>query len=187
MILPIKSGRITGHFDDPSKSDPTRIHGALDVVDPEPDGGDIVAPISGDAMGWIAHRPASTMFWPELPYCHGRRCSFANYFYDMFGGVIILTGWDGHTHIITHSYGRQLTHPASIFFNWAWVEEHKDARWPIFGLYSAVVPVEKGEIIGRVGSAGFSTGKHVHWEVHRTTVWQPHVERIDPEQHLEAE
>lgn len=184
MILPIKGGRITGHFNDPSKSDPNRIHGALDVA---PDNlRDIVAPVNGVVMGWIAHRQEPGTYWPELPHFYDLDFPFANYFYDMFGGVIILQRNNGETHIITHSYGRQLTERPAPFYNWRWIEEEKVTRWPIFGLYSSRTVVEKGEVIGRVGNAGFSTGAHVHWEVHPTSDWHSHVNRIDPEQHLET-
>jgi hypothetical protein len=182
MRLPIPGGRISGRFNDPSKSDPKRIHGALDVAPVH--SRDLVAPEDGIAFGWIARRtPNGPQYWPGRPDVHGETFPFANYFYDMFGGVVIVRTAVGRTHVLTHSFGRQLTQH-SIFEHWGWAEEAAKERFPIFGIFSEQVPVAEGDVITRVGDAGFSTGAHVHWETHPSYAWAEHKQRIDTEFHF---
>ena len=189
FTYPVPGGTITGRFNDPSVATPSRIHGALDIAPTKQR--DIVAPERGLLHAWVAIRPQEGMLWPADPFVHQRGYAFANYFYDMFGGVLVLqvpdpsTGAVSRTHVITHSYGNQL-------FNWRpfanvrkhWVEQPADDRFPIFAVYTDQILVSDGDVIGGVGNAGFSTGSHIHWEVHTGATWNAHRNRIDAEEFL---
>lgn len=181
---PVK-GRITAAFDQPrplGAEKPTHIHGAVDIAASV--GTPIYAPEPGLAFYWVAMRPEPGKFWPKMPrlYRHEiKSFPFANYFYDMFGGVIVLRAPDMRTHLITHSYARQLFNLGTMrhMRKW-WVEESADKRFPISAVYSETRSVDEGDVIGYVGNAGYSTGAHIHWEVHPSYSWYRHEDRIEP-------
>ena len=155
-------------------------HGSVDLGAPKST--PIKAPESGVAFGWMSTRPEGGMYWPELPVINELPMYFRNYFYDTFGGVLILMA-KNHTHIITHSYAKQIFE-SGIFEECHPVEEKKDCRFPIMAWYTELKEVREGEVIGRVGNAGYSTGPHIHWEIHDGVMWQRWEDRINPEMWL---
>jgi murein DD-endopeptidase MepM/ murein hydrolase activator NlpD len=187
MTYPVPAGKTTGRFNDPSKSGRKGIHGGLDIGAPL--GSPIVAPETGSAFAYFARRtPDGTRYWPEFLELHGRGFPFLNYFYDMYGGIIVLKAHNGNprrirrTHIFAHSSQRQLFTKPPFGDRERWpIEESAYIRYPIFGWYSEQIIVEEGQTIGHVGNSGFSTGPHVHWEMHEGFTYQKHEERIDPE------
>lgn len=189
FVFPVPGGRITGRFDDPSVASPTRIHGAIDIA-PLHDN-TIIAPEGGFLHAWVSVRQVEGDTWPRTPTIHGKPYDFSNYFYDMYGGCLILvvedpsTGAVSRTHILTHSYGNQIFNrfPFSDVKK-HWVEQHADDRFPIFAVYTDRVLVREGDMIGHVGNAGFSTGAHVHWEIHHGYQWNTHRLRMDPQEGL---
>lgn len=201
---PIKNGVITTPFDQkrplsvPLK-DRNHVHGALDIA---PRGDDnIYAPVSGFAWVYKAKRdpirfdknnePVYGSYWPTIPVIHGRPLPWCNYFYDMFGGVIFLEETDArdqiiNTHLICHSWQNQLFNMLPFCnVDSHTIEEAAQKRGPIDGIYSDKIKVKEGDIIGRVGSAGFSTGEHIHWEIHPGRSWAKHEERIHPKKYME--
>lgn len=153
------------------------VHGAIDIG--APTSSPIKAPESGSAFGWMSTRPEEGMYWPEIPIVNDFQMHFRNYFYDTFGGILVLLA-KNNTHIITHSYAKQIFE-SRIFEGCHPVEEKKDSRFPILGWYTELKEVREGEVIGRVGNAGYSTGSHIHWEIHPGSEWYPHKKRINPE------
>lgn len=153
-------------------------HGAIDIS--APIGTPIHAPEKGEVFAWCSYRIKPGQVWPNAPVINGGANSFCNYFYDTFGGVLILRSADTmRTHIITHSYGNQLFNKG-IYQNAHYIEQREDDRFPIHGFYTSLTEVKEGAIIGYVGNAGYSTGAHIHWEIHHGRTWQRWESRIDP-------
>ncbi len=152
-------------------------HGAVDLgaVVSTP----IEAPEAGEVFVWCAFRAEPGAYWPHVPHVNGVLNTFRNYFYDTFGGVIILHAHK-RTHIITHSYTNQLFNKGLFTFGGT-VEEAADKRFTIHGIYSKRVDVKRGALIGYVGNAGYSTGAHVHWEIHHGRAWERWGDRVNPE------
>lgn len=154
-------------------------HGAIDIAAPVAT--PIRAPEDGTAFAWCAYRTTPGTYWPDMPTVNGLLHHWCNYFYDTFGGVIVLQSKDfQRTHIITHSYGNQLFNKG-LYRGANYVEQKDDCRFPIHGVYTEIKTVGHGETIGYVGNAGYSTGPHIHWEIHRGMRWNRWENRINPE------
>jgi hypothetical protein len=154
---------------------PTHVHGAIDLA--VPTGSEIYAPESGLLYyHWqVRTKPDMTSDW----YWDDRRWyAFSNYFFDVWGGLLILEAYTGRTHVFAHIEGDcifgELGRRASDI-------EYRDAEGVHFisNLAHPVMTLE-GDRIGRSGNAGFSTGPHIHWEIHNKRVWTPHENRVDP-------
>jgi len=116
---------------------------------------------------------------------NGSTFPFMDYTYDTYGAVVMLMAYSGRVHLFAHSYFNQLFRsPIYPSIRWAYKEQRKDARWPMEILHTFEQPLEvkEGAVIGVSGNAGFSTGPHVHWEIHpEWGVKAPYADRIDPE------
>lgn len=191
MICSPLHGTVTANFkqERPLKGrteENAHIHGAVDIA--APIGRRIIAPEGGFLRVWLARRTPEGGYWPEAIYpfhigggqSRNAYFPFQNYFYDMYGGIIVLRNTT-RTHVICHSYGDQLF-DKGVFreTNIHWYEEKRKARFPMIAIYSSEIEVQAGETIGFVGDAGYSTGPHIHWEIHNGYRWQEHENRIDP-------
>ncbi len=184
MVKPVE-GRVTAGF---SQARPLRAvvkthpHGAIDIGAPV--GTPIVAPENGSLYYFKAVRGEENVRWHEVRWLNGV-FEFQNYFYDMFGSVIILVGSkSGLWHVFTHSYWNQLYNNGVVpKENMVYQEQREDARFPIFCYHNLESPVKvyRGVQIGAVGNAGYSTGAHVHIEVHNGR-YQRHKDRLNPEE-----
>jgi len=163
----------------------SHIHGAIDIGCPI--GTDIWAPEKGQVYYQFLIRKGSgyqNLYWED-----GNLYAFRNYFYDTFGGLIIVEGEEtGLTHVFAHIYVNQLFNkPWALRRNYDFKEVEKDDILAFnFLSKEHKVSVENGEKIGESGNAGFSTGAHIHYEIHRGRSWEKHEERVDPEK-LHAE
>ena len=193
MLKPI-DGIITADFNQPRPlSNPgDHIHGAIDI---QGNVNDIIkAPEDGKAFCYVGIRPKTGKYWPEMIQLHGLNFPYLNYFYDLYGGIIVLQVFDSterniiRTHVITHTYGNQIFNK-SVFRKYSsytnyWYEEKKDCRFPIIAHCTSIINVVKGANIGLVGNAGYSTGSHIHWEIHHGYKWERYEDRINPEDHI---
>jgi len=191
MIKPVK-GPIKTPFDEMRPWDnPTHKHGGIDIGAPV--GTEIVAPEDGLLFAYYALREKDGDYWPAgeaprvdggLPDCGIVPFPWRNYFYDMFGGILILYSLDGkRVHIFAHCHINQLeNNPLFLPRLWDFNEERKKARWPILCRHTLnnPIPVVAGQTIGKVGDAGFSTGPHLHWETHNGWQWTKWEDRPDP-------
>lgn len=192
MIKPVKNGTITADFDQRRplsvpEEDRSYNHDATDfgLI---PRGTDIYAPESGTMFCWTAYRKEGDERWPELPVVHGKPFTFANYFYDIYGGIIVLQVHLDHnvirTHIIAHTYANQIYNHLFKGEYSPTIEEKKDNRFAIHGQYTKKIEVKAGDKIGEVGNAGYSTGPHIHWEIHPGNRRYNHGERLNPEDYI---
>ena len=175
-------GRITTDFYEPrplSKPIEKRdhVHGAIDIGVSM--GTPILMPEDGRLWRWAAFRYEQGEVWPEMPILIDYGNSFCNYFYDTFGGIIIVHSADElRTHIIAHLYCNQLFNRFDQRVHY--IEEKKKARFAIHGLFTESHEEKEGSVIGYVGDAGFSSGPHVHWEIHHGSRWEKWESRINP-------
>lgn len=182
MMKPI-DGVLTSGFHEPRPlhNPGQHIHGAIDLAAEV--GTPIYAPETGALMAWASYRSEVGETWPRLP----EEFPWANYFYDVYGGLLVLfvpnEGRTLHTHIIAHCYSNQLFNK-SVWQQRYYVEQREERRFPLHALYTATKFVKKGEAIGAVGNAGYSTGSHIHWEIHPGARWSKHEDRINPEEYL---
>lgn len=180
MTLPVKGGRITASFDQPRPlSDPGKwIHGAIDIA-----GGDgiVRCPVDGIVRALVFIRPDLRFEWPrhEKKSIQQEPCN--RYFYDTYGGMIVIEAIDKKYHILSHFYISQLQ---DAFGQLLITEQQADARFPAFMLSSATRYMDAGTPLCRMGNAGYSTGAHLHWEIHPTKSIYPHRNRVDPTEYI---
>lgn len=182
-----KGYRITAGFDQPRplslpENQRTHRHSAYDYTAPDmtiyaPESGTVyyVAMIRGDNKRGLNN--VSQTGWPFF--------FVGNYFYDVYGGIVILVSSDGkRTHLMTHSYRNQLFTQRDVTPE---VDESSvDERFPVCIEHTFNKPrwAQGGSPICRIGNAGFSTGAHVHHEVHPGAKVAPYRDRIDWEEFI---
>lgn len=84
----------------------------------------------------------------------------------------------------THDYGKSSSCGCGGGYGNYVVIEHSDGKTSLYGHLSAVYVnygdyVSTGQLIGRVGSTGYSTGPHLHFETKYSTIWD-HSQRYNP-------
>jgi hypothetical protein len=161
----------------------THNHGAWDIAAPV--GAPIAAPEAGYLYYCAFFRPPNS---PKRIDVVAKKIimpfDFRSHYYwaDIYGPMIILQSTT-LTWVITHSYMNQLYNRGiGASMRWDYVEEDDDGRWPIcaWHTFGNKLRVDEGERIGYVGNAGFSTGPHIHMEVHKGKSWNNWKDRIDP-------
>ena len=164
-------------------------HGAIDIAPKKEDIRKPMIPIvaaeNAAAFAWCAFRPARDLLWPKMPVINDIGMAFCNYFYDVYGGIIVMMA-GGRTHIIAHSWQDQLF-DKGIFKHLHTFEEKAVKPFPIHAVYSDLVEVKEGDVMAYVGNQGLSTGKHVHWEIHPGRSYVKWGKRIDPEKWLKGD
>lgn len=186
MVFPVKRGEVTVGFDQMRplsvpKERRTHPHGAIDIAAPV--GTAIRAPEDGVVHYFAAVRQSIKRTMAELELLMPFDMRGHHYFYDTYGAIILVLGDSGHTHVMCHSYLNQLYNQAPMRLRWTYTESAKEERWPLMAWHTFEDPVfvQRGQTVGSVGSAGYSTGPHVHYEIHHGHTWQSHAERLRPE------
>lgn len=190
----IRKGIITTGFEEmrPLNLPPEKrwhVHGALDLA-----GGDgiIRAPARGTAQGVVIFRsPGGAWGAPGIDEkSEILEFPWRDYWYDIYGGIIVLYEPKGRMHILAHIWASQILnsqpHPAQFPFRYAYyIEERETTRYPCHMMLTETVEVKEGQPLARVGNAGQSTGPHVHWEIHhQADRLNDYPLRINPEEYL---
>ncbi len=186
MILPVK-GRVSAAFDEmrPLSVPPesrNHFHGAVDIA---ADVNTLIfAPEDGLLYVLCILRSNIHESWNEMEWRDGEKFPFQNYFYDLYGSLILLVGSEtGYFHIFCHSWWNQIFNKNIVDkYSVIYQEESTVERFPIKAYHNLALPQQarEGDVIGYVGNAGFSTGPHVHYEIHDNK-YQRYEDRIDPE------
>jgi len=178
MTFPVDAPwRLSAGFDELRPlANPRRPHGAVDLA--VPIGTAIRAPEPGICYWHLQIRHgegAHDLYWPD-----GVWFAFSNYFYEVFGGLVIFEGWKSKlTHVFAHLAGRDIVrmlnmHKAEISYD-------EDRISYLFSNLRRGVATEEGTIIGYSGNAGQSTGPHIHYEIHNRRHYTAHADRQRPE------
>jgi murein DD-endopeptidase MepM/ murein hydrolase activator NlpD len=178
MVWPLPGNvKITAGFHDqrPVLNPGEHVHGAIDIS--TKNGSPIIAPERGKLIMYFARRPKDGVYWPSGEMNH---FPYRNYFYDMYGGLLVLKGDSGFTHVFTHIYMNQMHNKEQ--HDWAYIEEKANERFPIFCMIAGEIEVLKGAKIGVTGNSGFSTGSHCHYEMHKGFKYQKHIDRPNPQE-----
>lgn len=159
-------------------------HGSWDIAAPA--GTPVLAPEPGRLYYFCAWRPDLSRRMRELKLSDAPfDMAGYHYFYDTYGALIILIGDSGKAHVICHAWLNQLynDNPTGNNIRWTYRESPKVERWPLACLHTFhdTNVVMSGEHIGAVGSAGLSSGPHIHYEIHPRAVWTESEKRIRPE------
>ena len=186
MTFPVKGNyRITSAFHEPrplSKPLEKRDHphGAIDIA--VPTGTPIYAPEIGEVEWHVQFRRGRAYHDIYRPYEGGAKYAFRNYFYESFGGLCVLYGFSGRTHVFAHIeattiFDRFRATGAQHFYT---EDKNGDTSFYLFVNWRDLVDVKEGDLICESGNAGYSTGPHIHYEIHKGKEWIQHRERIDP-------
>jgi len=195
-MIPVRGGTITTPFDEmrPLSVPPerrTHIHGALDIA-----GGDmiVISPVEGEAQGFVIFRgiePGNKIrAWGVGEKPDILALPWREYYQDIYGGIItIIERGTKRLHILAHFWpSKIINHDPEFggpFHSIYYLEEKAKTRWPSHILMTDPVYVKKGERLAPVGNAGFSTGPHVHWEVHhQADRLDRYADRINPKEYL---
>ncbi|MFP4378693.1 MAG: M23 family metallopeptidase [Spirochaetales bacterium] len=194
MTHPVPGSRLTAPFDQMRplsvpESQRTHVHGAIDLAAPV--GTPILATEAGMLYYFVAFRPTRNRELAELEL-DNEPFDFAGhpYFYDTYGALIVLLGESGKTHLFCHSFMNQLFNDPPVRVRWRYKESPAIERHPLTAFYTTNGYgryVHEGDHIGDVGSAGYSTGPHVHYEMHSGRRWQPHGDRPNPAEYIEED
>jgi len=188
----IKGGKITAGFTDkrplsvPAEKR-NHIHGAIDIA-----GGDglVRSPVDGIAQGFAIFRAPGGGWDHEKEKRLILDMPWREYFADIFGAIITIEERrTGRLHILAHFWPEVVidgSSKATVQFQYDnYLETAKEDRFVSHILMTKRIEVEKGDILAPVGNAGFSTGAHVHWEIHHSTKRLDVFEkRVNPEDYL---
>lgn len=109
--------------------------------------GAMVFPVSGDITSWFGPR------WGSFHYALDVAASSGTPVLAADSGMVIYRGWDGNYGMVIH-----IDHGGGDLVTWY-------AHLSGYAVNQGDT-VEKGQVIGYVGDTGFSTGSHLHYEVH---------------------
>jgi len=166
---------LTGKFND-KRDNKSGFHGAWDLAAPK--GTIIYAPEEGYMIFHKIWRHPNNVtadqYWGE-----GGWYFLSNYYQDIFGCIIVVLGISGLTHVFCHieedDFYDLLQHKGNLYSVKGKRFDYKTYVKSVLNLSDPKGVVE-GETVGFVGNEGYSTGPHIHYEIHRDRMWG----RVDP-------
>jgi len=183
-IFPVQiDWKLTSDFGEPrpitaAPKDRTHVHGAWDIAVPE--GTPMMAPETGRLYRLVQFRSnhqTHNLFWDDRKWF-----AFSNYFYDTFGGLIVLYGDSGLTYVFAHIWAQSILDDLFREHVSCSIKEETDKKGSIVSLWNMMDPdfVQSAQYIGSSGNAGYSTGAHIHMELHRGREYLEWENRPDP-------
>tara|TARA_Y100000310_G_scaffold339230_1_gene431272 strand:- start:433 stop:1062 length:630 start_codon:yes stop_codon:yes gene_type:complete len=128
----------------------------------------ILAPETGYAYyHWIDRPKPGDDFVTDIYWPSGQWYGFSRYYSDVWGGLIILEGDSGITHVYAHVEEKQIMSRGKMVIRQEKIQAIKQVA-------------KEGMLIGFSGNAGLSYGPHIHMELHASKKWMPHETRRDP-------
>ena len=186
LCFPVKSGKVTtGFWDLRPYSKPvaerTYIHRAWDIANSHNINAPIVAPENGKVFYQLVVRcpldRGLNLYWPDT----GGWYMFSNWFYDTMGAVAVLMGESGriyaYAHIDANDMFDIMRTYLGISYEWERYAENYNNYTRLIWTVNDMKYVDAGDMIGRIGNAGYSTGNHTHMQVHADRDYN---HRIDP-------
>ena len=160
-------------------------HGAVDYAN----GSNIIAPESGYLFAFECYRSQkSRQRWNHDVIVNGKPLPFKNYFNDVYGPVVVLIVPDPddlskvlRTHLFCHMWGNVVFNQVFEEKNKIRFEEKTGTRYVLTCWYTPERFVNQGSNIGKIGNSGYSTGAHLHHEIHHGYSYNLHQDRIDPQ------
>lgn len=183
MIFPLKDKwRLTSDFDEMRPYGTVRKthkHGAWDLAVP------ISTPIYAPEVGilhYFFQVRTGNIKHHNIYWADGRWYAFSNYFYDSYGALAVLETHDHLTFVFAHIYAKNIIAMTEEQMICLTVDELKTVDGMILAFHNRDKPlgIDKGDIIAYSGNAGYSTGPHIHMELHKGRSWIPHRDRPDP-------
>lgn len=175
----LTKGRVTAGFYDlrPLSNPGEHVHGAVDIAQGWGGSPTVHSPVDGKLIARVIRRLQHGS-WSKNEKAAIREDPVHNYFEDIYGGLLTIEEENGRYHIMTHFYPSQLHKRFGLT---EYIETVDDSRWPTHMWFSKEIKVVKGEPLLPIGNAGFSTGPHLHWEIHHSRVLEPYADRLNPE------
>lgn len=188
MKFPVEYGIVTtGYFDPRPYSVPPEerkyFHRAWDIsADP---GSAIKAPEDGRLYFHSIHRSpqdkTADWFWnPVTPSGQAFWYMFSNFYYDAYGACTVLLG-EKYVWLFAHQEEQAL---GILMEFYSVIPTWQEKRLAYNDYVRAMltfgngIPVVVGSPIGKIGNAGYSTGPHVHMQVHKSLF--VYEDRVDP-------
>lgn len=179
-MICIEGGKITTPFDEmrPLTLPPEKRWHKHSAVDVSGGNGIVISPVKGTAKAYLIYD--SRIPWLSTEKKEILDIPWKDYFYDIFGGIIVVVEEKTNIlHLFTHFWAETLFDQEQNIF----MDEHIESNRSINHIISSrAFKVQVGDRLAKMGSAGQSSGPHVHWEKHHNyKKLDTYEDRLNPE------
>ena len=161
----------------PLEGPKTHVHGAWDIAVP------VNTPIYAEVSGKlykVYHRRRDGKVFHDLFWLDKTWFAFSHYYWEVWGCLIILEGDDGKTYVHAHCPREQTMNFFRTDAPCTYQTFDKTDAAEAFHNLDYPVHVSEGDLLGTSGNDGYSTGPHIHLEIHKGRNYTPHADRPDP-------